>query len=92
MEVKPIIEILEIAAILTILIVSGKKLGKLSQGFGAWCVLGLGIDVLIWKCVRPWYIQDVFNSINVIIGAIIIYEHLKSFLRQLFIVFLSMFR
>lgn len=88
---KPTFEIFEMAAIVVILLLSRKKVGPLTNVFGGWCVAGLAVDVFVWHCVRPWYVQEAFNACNILIGLVIIYEHLKEKFTNLLVFCLSLF-
>lgn len=90
----PMKELCEVAALLVIIALSWQRnrVKPLTVGFGLWCSGWLLVDVFLWHCVRPWYVQDVFNACNVLGGLFIIYENGKKYLVAGLVFLLSLVR
>jgi hypothetical protein len=88
----PTKELFEIAALLVFLLLMWFRIGPISRGAGVWCIIGLSVDVFVWHCIRPHYVQEMFNSCNVVLGLVVIYENLKTYLVSILVFLLSLFR
>lgn len=88
---NPHIEILQIAGLAALLMQPWHKVGPISKTVGLWCIVWLSIDVFVWQCHRPEYVKEVFNDLNVIFGAGVLYENLKTHLKELAVYLLSLF-
>lgn len=85
-------ELIQVAGFLTLLLLTRRQNSAFSNGVLLWFACSLTVDALIFKCSRPHYVQEVYNSCNVVLGWIVLYEKYKLVFRHVVVLVLSVFK
>jgi hypothetical protein len=92
MLIEPIIEIVQIAGFTTLLLCGYRRQTALTNGVLLWFVVSLSVDVFLFQCVRPLWVQEAVNVVNINLGWIILYEKYKPIFRRVVVALVALFR
>jgi len=90
--VSIISELVQVSGFITLLLLTGRENPPLSNGGLMWFIVSLSYDVLVLHCIRPHYVMEVYNSVNVMVGWIVLYEKFKPLIRNVVLFLGSMLR
>lgn len=85
------IEVVELVGLLLLLCYWWRRIGPISKVVGPYCIVALAVDIIIFKCERPYILQEIFNLGNVLLAFLVLYENLKQYLKALAVDVLSLF-
>jgi len=85
-------ELIQIAGLLTLLLVTWRKRLPMTHGVCAWCALVLSIDVFVFQCHRSTLVQEGFNALHVLLSMGVLYENYRELVRSALVFLLSLFK
>lgn len=86
------LELIQIAGLLTLLLLTYRENSVFSNGVLLWFACSLSVDVFVLHCIRPHYVAEVYNSLNAMLGWLVIYEKSKVVFRPVVVFMVSLFR
>lgn len=86
------LELIQVLILLIVLLFTHKENTAFSNGVLLWFACSLSFDVFVLHCIRPHYVAEGYNSINVLLGWVFLYEKSKVVFRPVVVFVVSLFR
>lgn len=85
-------ELIQIAGLLTLLLITWRKRLPMTHAVCAWCALVLSVDVFVFRCHRPTIAQEAINALHVLLSVGVLYENYRELVRAALVFLLSLFK